>query len=77
MELGELSRNLPRRVSVTLRIPCSLTRRTWTTYVPWRPTKWGRLCAEAQKPEMTFSDLGHILVDLVDTLPTAFRKYLV
>ena len=46
-------------------------------YVPWRPTKWSRLCAEAQKPEMTFADLGRILIDLVDLLPTAFRKYLV
>ena len=45
--------------------------------MPWRPSKWGRLCAEAQLPTMTFADLGHIIVDLSDSLPTTFRKYLV
>ena len=45
--------------------------------MPWRPSKGGRPCAEAESPTMTFADLGHLLIDLLDSLPTTSRKYLV
>ena len=46
-------------------------------HVPWRPSKWGRPCAEAKSPTMTFADLGHLLIDLLDSLATTSREYLV
>ena len=46
-------------------------------HVPWRPSKGGRPCAEAESPTMTFADLGHLLIDLLDSMPTTSRKYLV
>ena len=42
----------------------------------WRPNGWDILCSAGLNPELTLADLSHVLLELVQSLPTTFALYL-